>query len=151
MNRKLGVKESDFIVIWLEEDGVLEVGPNVHWSFIGNSFVMAGSPRLVGAGIGRAPERHTIMLLFLLSERLLLLLLTLLRIIIKAIFLFEEHLIVMSGVEWRLIVGVIDDIVAVSNVIVNASLVGIHRVMFLVVIILVVDSCLVVWSVFILA
>ena len=72
------MEESDFIVIRLEEDGVLEVGPHVHGSFIGNSFVMAGSPRLVGAGIGRAPERHTIMLLFLLSERLLLLLLTLL-------------------------------------------------------------------------
>ena len=145
------MEESDFIVIRLEEDGVLEVGPHVHRSFIGNSFVMAGSTRLVRAGIGRAPERHTIMLLFLLSERLLLLLLTLLRIIIKAIFLFEEHLIVVSGVEWRLIIGVIDDIITVRDVIVDASFVGIHRVMFLVVVILVVDSCFVVRSVFILA
>ena len=112
---------------------------------------MTGSPRLVGARIGRAPERHAIMLLFLLSESLFLLLLTLLWVFIKAIFLSEEHLIVVICVERRLIVGIIDDIVAICSVIENAGLVGIHRVVFLVVVILIVHSTLVMWSVLVLA
>ena len=145
------MEKSDFIVIGLEEDGVLEVGPHVHRSFIGNSFVMAGSTRLVGAGIGRAPERHTIMLLFLLSERLLLPLSLLCLFVVKAILLSEEHFVIVFGVKWRLIIRVIDDIVAVSDVIVNAGLVGIHGVRFLIVVILVIHSCFVVWSVLILA
>ena len=148
---QFGVEESDFIIIGLEEDGVLKVGPYVHRSFIGNGFVMAGGPRLVWAHVGRAPERHTIMLLFLLSERLLLLLTLLWSFVVEAIFLSEEHLVIVFGVEWRLIVRVIDDIVAVSDVIVNAGLVGIHGVSFLVVVILVVHGCFVMWCVLILA
>merc|ERR1712051_325319 len=64
---QFGVEESDFIIIGLQEHGVLKVGPNIHRSFIGKGFVMAAGPRLVWAHVGRAPERHTIMLLFLLS------------------------------------------------------------------------------------
>lgn len=53
----------------------------------------------------------------------------------------------MTSIKWRFIVGVINDVVAVCDVIVNAGLVGIDRVMLFVVVILVICSRLVVWSV----
>ena len=112
---------------------------------------MATGPRLVWAHVGRAPERHTIMLLFLLSERLLLPLSLLCLFVVKAILLSEEHFVIVICVKWRLIIRVIDDIVAVSDVIVNAGLVGIHGVRFLIVVILVIHSCFIMWSVLILA
>ena len=53
----------------------------------------------------------------------------------------------MTSIKWRFIVGVIYDVVAVCDVIVNAGLVGIDRVMLFVFVILVICSRLVVWSV----
>ena len=138
------MQKSDFIVVGLQEHGVLKIGSHVHGSFIGNEVVMAASPGFVGAEIGWASERHAMMFLFLLltllwSDR---------RGGFVIVFFFNHVLpIVVTSIKWRFIVGVINDVVAVCDVIVNAGLVGIDRVMLFVVVILVICSRLVVWSV----
>ena len=70
---QLGVQKSDFIVVGLEENGVLKEGSHVHGSLI-SYVIVAGGARFVGADVGRASEWHTVMLLFLLSGRLFILL-----------------------------------------------------------------------------
>ena len=64
---QLGVEKSDFIVVGLEEYGVLKEGSHVHRSLVSYDVVVAGGARFVGAEVGRASERHTVMPLFLLS------------------------------------------------------------------------------------
>ena len=63
---QLGVEKSDFIVVGLEEYGVLKEGSHVHGSLV-SYVVVAGGARFVGAEVGRASKRHTVMPLFLLS------------------------------------------------------------------------------------
>lgn len=117
----IGVEKLGLLVIRLQEDGIFKVGSDVHGGLVVLNAVVAMGARSVGATIGMAPERNTLVLVLLGLARLL-------------FFGSDSGLVVVLMVVVRLEVGqlvivwVVVGAVALAAVIMNLTLVRVNGV-----------------------
>ena len=115
----LGVEHLDLAVVRLEEDGVLKVGAHIHWRLVVVDCVTTRRARVVWAPVFGASHGHSVVFLLLLGDGLV------------SSFVEVTLLLVLVELKGVSVLGVVVDVVAVRDIIVDRGLVRVDGVLVL--------------------